>query len=194
MTRTGDLKSCPACREHTLAPAQLDPLLPSHACTRCGGQFIRGEHYRAWLEHPERKPSDANPQTSGDVHDSTRAMLCPECGKLLARYRVGHGLSFFIDRCAGCGGIWLDANEWQALARTGLTDRIHLVFSTAWQAQILREQQQRAAEQRLVERIGQQDFDRLKELADWVETHPHFSEISAYLMEHLRSREPPKNK
>lgn len=181
---------CPACRDAKLEPAQLEPLLPTHRCQRCGGHWIGGEHYRRWLEHPDRRPDHANVQTTGDLHDSTRAMICPDCGKLLARYRVGHGLDFFIDRCAGCGGVWLDAHEWEALGRSGLQDRIHLVFSTAWQAQIVRQQQQRAADQLLIDRIGPKDFDRLKSLTEWIESHPHEREIAAYLLEHLRAIEP----
>jgi len=115
-------------------------------------------------------------------------MLCPECGKLLARFRVGHGLSFFIDHCAGCGGVWLDVHEWEALKRVGLHDRIHRIFSSAWQTQILHEQQQQAAEHRLAAQIGQSDFDRLREMTRWIEAHAHRSEIAAYLLEHVRLR------
>ena len=112
-------------------------------------------------------------------------MLCPECRKLLARFRVGHGLSFFIDHCAGCGGIWLDANEWEALKRTHLEDRIHRIFSAAWQAQILRDQQRQATEHRLIANIGQADFGELQRMTQWIEAHAHCNEIMAYLLEHF---------
>src|SRR5262245_26341906 len=128
--------TCPVCPQHALlVAAELEPLLASHRCAQCGGQWITGEHYYRWLEHPDRRPSDANPQTvSADAPHSDasarpgaprRAMLCPECGRLLSRYQVGHGLNMFIDRCAGCGGLWLDADEWDALKRSHLADRIH---------------------------------------------------------------------
>src|SRR4051812_37421770 len=111
MIATNTLTTCPSCRQPSLRPAQLEPLLSSHACASCGGQWLRGEAYFRWLDHPDRSsaPGQLDATSAAEVHDSTRAMLCPECGKLLARFRVGHGLSFFIDHCSGCGGIWLDA-------------------------------------------------------------------------------------
>ena len=112
-------------------------------------------------------------------------MICPECGKILTRYRVGHGADFFIDRCAACGGIWLDANEWQSLERISLADRIHLIFSTAWQGENLREQQRLAAARLLTERIGQERFEDLNRVIDWIQSHAHRQEIRAYLLDHL---------
>ena len=186
------IQTCPACGVRTLERAELQPLLPCFRCPRCAGQWIRGEHYFRWLEHPDRKHTDVNPNVVGEPHDSKRAMICPECGKLLSRYRVGHGVSFSIDRCAGCGGIWLDANEWETLQQHHLEDRIHMIFSTAWQGQILREEQQKAFEQRLVSRIGDEHFAELKRVVAWVDTHPHRAEIAAFLLQHLRALEPPK--
>ena len=105
-------------------------------------------------------------------------MLCPECGKILTRYRVGHGVDFFIDRCAAAAAIWLDANEWQSLEHLHLADGvIHLVFSTAWQAENLREQQKHAADQLLIDRMGQERFEALTGTIAWIKSHPHCREI-----------------
>src|SRR3954447_21880627 len=155
MTHSTTITTCPSCRDRTLTSTQLEPLLPSHRCGRCGGHWLRGEEYFRWLNHPDRKQNEPIDAVAGDqVRDSTRAMLCPECGKLLSRYRVGHGLTFFIDHCAGCGGVWLDVNEWEALKRAQLDGRVHRIFSAAWQAQILRDEQRHAAEHRLSVQIG----------------------------------------
>jgi Zn-finger nucleic acid-binding protein len=186
---------CPACKDSALHPAELEPLLPAHRCGKCGGNWIRGEQYFRWLELPDRRQHHPQAQdiSHDSAHDSVRAMLCPECGRLLGRYRVGHGLDFCIDRCAGCGGVWLDANEWQSLERSQLTDRIHFIFSAAWQAQVLRDHQHRAAEQRMVERIGATDFARLVEMTRWIEQHQHRDQVAAYLLEQLRGMETRKH-
>jgi Zn-finger nucleic acid-binding protein len=112
-------------------------------------------------------------------------MICAECGKLLSRYRVGHGVNFCIDRCAGCGGIWFDDNEWELLQQNHLEDRVHLVFSTAWQAQILHEHHERAIEERLIARIGAQGFSELKRITEWIHAQPRRQEMRAYLLERL---------
>jgi Zn-finger nucleic acid-binding protein len=175
---------CPACHQQTLRHTELEPLLPCYRCERCGGQWIRGEHYLRWLTHPDRKPMEPAP-AAGEIHDSTRAMICPECGRLLSRYRVGHGADFVVDHCAGCGGIWLDRHEWESLERMHLADRIHHIFSSAWQAQNLREQQQRAAAQLLIDRIGADHFAELTRMTEWIRSHPRRQEIRAFLLDHL---------
>ena len=67
---------------------------------------------------------------------SQRALICPESGRLLLRYRVGHGLRFHIDRSPATGGVWLDKGEWEALKSKGLHVSLHLIFTAAYQRQI----------------------------------------------------------
>jgi len=50
-------------------------------------------------------------------------MRCPGCGALLAEVE-DHGIS--VDRCAQCGGVWLDAGEFDQVAGTErLMARLH---------------------------------------------------------------------
>ncbi|NQZ56771.1 MAG: zf-TFIIB domain-containing protein [Lentisphaeraceae bacterium] len=37
----------------------------------------------------------------------------------MRKCRVGHGLQFYVERCATCGGVWLDKNEWESLKAQG---------------------------------------------------------------------------
>jgi Zn-finger nucleic acid-binding protein len=117
-------------------------------------------------------------------------MCCCECGKLMTRYRVGHGASFMLDRCAACGGVWLDANEWETLKRLNLSDQIHQIFSAAWQAENLRQQQQLAAESRLKQCLGASDFAELTRVVQWIDTHPQTIPITNHLLDHIRERRP----
>ena len=39
-------------------------------------------------------------------------MRCPKCGQLLAMEKYG---AVDVDVCAGCNGLWLDANELDAI-------------------------------------------------------------------------------
>src|SRR4051812_19270040 len=134
---------CPVCKTVSLADATLEEGLASHACGKCGGQgiggashggmgqmgggetpaprgggqWIGGQRYGEWVQMRGGKTDAAggDEQVSAPVRDSTAAKLCPECGRFLIRHKVGHGVDFCIDRCTACGGIWLDANEWQTL-------------------------------------------------------------------------------
>jgi Zn-finger nucleic acid-binding protein len=179
-----------------LLPAQADALLPALRCQQCRGQFVRGEHYFAWLdrrdraaaEGPSPQPTAASFAAAATTHDDSarRALLCPDCGRLMTRYRVGHGTAFHLDRCAACGGIWFDAAEFETLRALALHDQVHFVFSAAWQADVAREQQVRAARDRLHARLGDADLAQLERLTEWLDAHPHRAELIAYLLDHFQ--------
>ena len=184
------LVTCPACRMPTLRPAEAEPLLPSRRCATCGGQFIGGEQYHRWLEHPNRAAMTVRQETVDDATDSMRAKVCAECGKLMRRLRVGQGVTFSIDRCGACGGVWLDANEWESLRTVGLHDRLHFVVGDAWQARVVKEERDRAARDRAAASIGPEDFDEVQRIAEWIERHARRDEIAAYLLTRLRAVAP----
>ncbi len=186
-TRLTPLIVCPACLRPTLQPGIAESLLPSRRCATCAGQFIRSEHYYRWLEHPDRTPqTECRPDQVSEVVDSPKAKICPECGKLMRRCRVGRGAEFAIDRCGGCGGMWLDANEWESLKHFGLHDRVHFVFSDAWQAGLLRQERDDAARRHVEARLGPSDFAELQRVTQWINQHPHREEVTAYLLTRLR--------
>ena len=184
------LVACPACKTPTLRPADAQPLLPSRKCATCGGQFVRGEQYYRWLEHPDRAAKTTPQEVVGDVTDTPRAKVCPECGKLMRRYRVGPDVPFCIDRCSACAGIWFDANEWETLRCHRLHDRVHFVFSDAWRIGLLKDELERIARVRVESKIGSPDFAELQRMAHWIEQHAHREEIAAYLLTRLRAVAP----
>jgi Zn-finger nucleic acid-binding protein len=122
------------------------------------------------------------------VQDSVAAKLCPECGRFLIRHKVGHGVDFCIDRCTACGGIWLDANEWQQLRRRGLHDDLHFVFSAAWQAGLHREDDLTRHEHMLAQKLGAADAAEIRRIKQWIDAHPHRAALCAYL---LHASDPP---
>jgi hypothetical protein len=48
-----------------------------------------------------------------DELQAAKTMTCPRCGQALQE-RVEHGVT--VDECPGCGGLWLDKGELEALA------------------------------------------------------------------------------
>ena len=118
------------------------------------------------------------------VDDSKRPPLfCPESGAMLARYRVGHELSFQIDRSPVTGGVWLDRGEWEALKAKGLHDDLHLIFTAPYQKEI----RSAALKERMVasfkERMGEADFEKVNEFKSWVASHTEGRAIRAFLLE-----------
>jgi Zn-finger nucleic acid-binding protein len=161
---------------------------------QCHGHWIRGETYYAWIEQANRAaPRAVEVHDVAPAHDIPRAKLCPECHKIMRRYEVGHGVEFCIDRCATCAGIWFDANEWEQLQAHQLADRVHFIFSAAWQSELHRQRHDEAERARLRERLGNADFDRLQQTKQWIQNHPHRDELTAYLLETIRQQEPARN-
>ncbi len=183
---------CPACKTGVLASTELSAgnvsaqNLFARECTHCHGHWIDGEIYLAWVERqgtnlPARQPDDvAEIPTS---NEPTKARLCPNCGRFLIRAKVGHGTRFTLDRCGGCGGIWLDANEWQILAARNLHDDLHFVFSSTWQADVLRHDRLAQYEKLMISKLGPADWQEIQRIKSWLTTHPKRSELYAVLLE-----------
>ena len=175
---------CPVCKNARLSSHDAEPALPGGRCPACSGLFVAFEPYLAWRE--SRVPS-ANatepPQRSCPVApaDTGVAKLCPACGHFMARFRIGHEVPFHIDRCGGCSGMWFEAGEWESLRSRGLHDRLHTLFSDSYQHQLVREDAQRLQEDRYRSLLGDADYQRVRDLAAWVESHPKRSILLAYI-------------
>ena len=181
---------CPVCKQVRLEPATLADDLPARTCPTCGGHFVEIEEYLDWRERHKPAPAAvAAPAPELPVHDSGPGKLCPDCGAFLIRYEVGHGAGFALDRCGRCGGVWLDANEWEDLTGLGLAAQLHLVFSEAWQSQVKRQEREgqyrqavrKILDAKLSQYCSPEEADRIKQFQDWVSRHPHGREIQAYL-------------
>lgn len=176
--------NCPICKTVPLADAELEPGLASHACAQCGGQWVGQDTYFAWVEAQGPNLPEKTPETAAQlpVNETARAKLCPSCGRFLTRARVGHGVGFQLDRCATCGGIWFDANEWQILRDRNLHDDVHFVFSAAWQADVVRQERDAQRERLMAQKLGEADWAEIKRIRAWLDAHAKRSELYAALM------------
>ena len=177
--------NCPVCKATTLVAEELEAGLAGTRCRQCGGRWIEGTRYLAWVAAQGRQLAEKPPDDGVElpVAESGRAKLCPECGRFLTRAKVGHGVGFHLDRCASCGGIWTDANEWEVLKSRNLHDNLHFVFSGAWQADVLRTERERARDQLLRNKLGEADFAEVKRVRAWLDGHPRRAELYAVLLD-----------
>ncbi|HEX2998400.1 MAG TPA: zf-TFIIB domain-containing protein, partial [Anaerolineales bacterium] len=125
---------CPVCRDILLDPITLQDGLPARQCARCQGVSISSNVYLAWrkaLEH-ELPPREGAIQIdpSWEVKE---LKLCPDCGHIMARYKIFPDTYFYIDRCRNCNGIWLDQHEWEVLIDRNLHDNLNEFFTRPWQ-------------------------------------------------------------
>jgi Zn-finger nucleic acid-binding protein len=166
---------------------EIEPGLEVYECPKSGGLWIPLQSYLTWKEqNPQTRPS---PVENGDpvLQDDSRqrALVCPESGRLLLRYRVGHGLPFHVERSPATGGMWLDKGEWEALKSKGLHGTLHLIFTAAYQRQIRTSEYAQTLTETFRERIGPADFLKVSEFGAWLAGHPRRRDICCFLLDNL---------
>jgi Zn-finger nucleic acid-binding protein len=172
---------------------EIEPGLSVYECPRSGGLWIPLQAYLTWKE---RQPQGAAAPAEGcppvPQEDSSRqALICPESGRLLLRYRVGHGLQFHLERSPATGGVWLDKGEWEALKSKGLHVALHLIFTSAYQRQIRSAEYVEKMTEAFRERIGAADYSKVAEFGAWLARHPKRRDICCYLWDSLEPKPEP---
>jgi Zn-finger nucleic acid-binding protein len=166
----------------------IEPGLQAYECPKSGGLWVPLQSYLAWRDRQPpgaTVPSGAPPTALRD--DSGRpTLICPESGRLLLRYRVGHGLPFHVDRSPATGGVWLDKGEWEGLKSRGLHVALNLIFTAAYQREVRSSEYTRRVTDSFRERIGAADFAKVTEFAAWVARHPRRRDICCYLLDDLQ--------
>jgi Zn-finger nucleic acid-binding protein len=168
---------------------EIEPGLLAYGCPTSGGVWIPLQSYLAWKEHPTQDASEAPVSELPSVSDDSkqRALICPESGHLLIRYKVGHGLPFHVDMSPKTGGVWLDRGEWDALKSKRLhRDPTH-IFTAPYQRQIRTEEHEEIVERLLREKIGSEDFAKAAEFKRWLSLHPQREQSCSYLLHELET-------
>jgi Zn-finger nucleic acid-binding protein len=177
--------------EVSLELREIEPGLSAYACPKSGGVWIPLERYHAWKEfHQHRQvplPSGYQPTPADD--SKQRVLICPESGRLLMRYRVGHGLNFHVDLSPITGGVWLDKDEWDALKSQELHGELNYIFTASYQRQIRNDSYEQTLQKTFAERIGPDDFQKVEAFKSWLATHPQQRDICCYLMHGIERTE-----
>jgi Zn-finger nucleic acid-binding protein len=173
----------PVAPNEELITLEVEPGLEAFGCPVTRGIWIPLQSYLNWKQSYAGEirplPPGYKPEALEDTDRS--ALLCPESGCLLIRYRVGHGLKFHIEHSPQTGGVWLDAGEWEALKSKGLHDELHLIFSASYQHKIQTEAFDEQLHDRFKARIGEKDFRRAVDFSQWLRQHPRKRDIMAFL-------------
>lgn len=181
------MPKCPICKNVALQPAYFDNHLPVIECDSCGGAWLRANEYALWLKtQPSDEGFQPNSAEAGSrllVNDSDQAAVCPDCGHFLRKYKIASNIDFQLDRCNHCNGVWFDHNEWEALKMEELHHEINQVFTKPWQAQIRDEITARNFDARYLERFGEHDYEKIKEIREWLEENPNRNTLIAYLLD-----------
>ncbi len=174
---------CTSCQEGTLTPSFMDGQFRAHTCTRCGGNWILVEDFANWKErHPDYEFSNNYHWSEENSPESSRALLCPVTGSIMRKFRISAETNHRIDYSAAVGGIWLDRGEWELLKSEGLAGTLNNVVTQHWQNRIRQESTHSNFEAIYQARFGQQDYDQIKEIRAWLNSHPQRADLRSYLL------------
>ncbi|GLS24649.1 zf-TFIIB domain-containing protein [Marinibactrum halimedae] len=171
---------CTACKQGNLIPSFIEGLFRSHTCSHCQGNWILIEDYVSWKErNPEFSFSES---AAFESEDSKNALLCPISGTIMQKYRISHNSEHRLDYSPSVGGVWLDKGEWEFLKSEGLAGSLNTIFTARWQKSIREASAKETFSEVYREKFGDADYQKLKEMREWVMSHKNRADIRAYLL------------
>jgi Zn-finger nucleic acid-binding protein len=176
------MMKCPVCKTETLGSITLVENLPAHQCSNCEGIFIPSNAYLIW----KRARGEDLPEKESVLHpdpewDADTLKLCPNCGRIMRRFKVIPDSNLFLDRCGNCNGVWFDKNEWNVLVERNLHDNLNEFFTRPWQDRLHAEETKSHIEKIYLEKLGEEDYERIKEVREWLRKHPNSGMLLAFL-------------
>ena len=177
--------NCPSCKsKHTFKPIKLNGSLPARECPECKGILIDLLSYRAWREKWQDIEESIDPVVS-EVANSSSALLCPKCSRVMLKYRIGSKSRNTVDVCSNCDDAWLDNGEWELLGALALQSKLTNIFTEPWQQRIKAEQIENQQYERDAALIGSEEMTKIEELISWLDGHPKRQELLRILRKNL---------
>ncbi|MCU0237925.1 MAG: zf-TFIIB domain-containing protein [Pyrinomonadaceae bacterium] len=173
--------NCPNCKTNELYPKEIEPYLSALVCENCRGRWITSNDYDSWLKSNQHLPENPTKKLKMTIPEFELVRLCPECRRILIKYKVGQNVPFQIDRCSTCAGIWLDKGEWETLKRRSLHDDLKKIFTDHWQEEVKRGETRSHLSKMYEEKFGKEDYARIVKFKQWMDEHEKEDEIIAYL-------------
>ena len=108
---------CPSCSS-TLETIDYEGI-KIETCPGCEGQWLDASELRHIVNVRERRFDEDQRRAVAtaasidpvQVDHEDRDLRCPKCGGQTDVLNYGGDSGIMIDKCTGCGGIWLDAGE-----------------------------------------------------------------------------------
>ena len=171
---------CTSCKQGELIPSFIEGLFRAHTCSHCGGNWVLIEDYVAWKERNPQHQFDNTLDVQLD--ESKQAVLCPVTGTIMRKLRLSPNTEHRIDYSASVGGVWLDKGEWELLKKEGLAGSLNGVLTAHWQKNIRMSSTKEHFAEIYKEKFGEQTYQKVKELREWLIQQPNKADLRAYLL------------
>ncbi len=172
---------CPVCQNIELIKREIEPDLWASACENCRGRWLSHPDYERWLKSHQDSSVTPSKKLKMTIPEFELVRLCPECRRILVKYKVGHNVPFMLDRCGTCAGVWLEKNEWEVLKRRNLHDDLQKIFTDHWQEEVKKGETRTHLAKMYEEKFGKEDYAKICKFKDWMENHEKEDEILSYL-------------
>ena len=166
------------------------PGLPARQCVDCRGVLLDLLTYRQWRELQTQDvhfgQNHALAEADVATEDTSKALLCGKCQRIMTKYRVSGESANRLDFCVHCADVWLDAGELALLDTPNLQGDLGRVFTTPWQQALTKGLTTQLATDNLQAHLGP-DLAQVESFSQWLAEHPQRSRILAYLQAQLRT-------
>lgn len=174
---------CPLCKKPDLKPTMIEADLPAMGCPKCEGTLLALLAYRHWAENqnPVESTAEAATDVATETADTTTAVSCPKCSRIMTKYKVTGTVSNRLDVCGLCDEAWLDRGEWKLLQALRLSHKIPAIFTDQWQRRLHRELVEDTRRTILARTIGEEGVAKVEAFKEWLAQNKHKPDIMAYL-------------
>lgn len=172
--------NCTHCKQGTLQPARLDDLFPCHTCDNCLGNWIYLADYLTWKE----TCGDCNvpiPEHNIVFEETKKAILCPETGGIMIKYRISQNANCRLDLSPAVNGIWLNNGEWDLLKQEKLATELNHIFTEPWQKQIRDASAKATLDAIYASKFGQETYAELKRIREWLKNQNQRADMIGFL-------------
>ena len=171
---------CTSCNNGTLSPAYLEPQLPCHTCSNCGGDFLMLTDFLRWKSNNEI-PNSSIKSCEIKAEESSKALLCPKTRVLMTKYKISNDSDHRLDLSPSIDAVWMDKGEWALLKAKGLANNINLIFTDHWQQDIRSAESTDIMSVLYARKFGDH-YSTLKEFRSVLDKFENRSAALAYLM------------
>lgn len=174
---------CPKCGAGALRALPGSVIL---SCSQCKGFWVPPLGFGEAGVVARLKELDLHPEHP--LEQDHRTGVCPEGHGVLRRARASIDDPYFLERCARCGGVWLDPGEWSRLADANLLGDVTSLWSPAWREHLSEEHNRASLQHDLRHKLGDDLFESMEALVAKLTDPSHRALVLAYLQQRLRDR------